>query len=230
MLAILSDVHGNLPALRAVLDHAQEIGCKRYLSLGDVTGYGAQPRECIELLHELGVPNILGNHDRYIVRNEDCSRSRIVSRVLHYQRTMLQPCHIEWLKTSRAHFVDGDRLFLHGGPQDPVDQYLYEVSRRTIPTGIQQLFAGHTHVQILADFEDCSFCNPGSVGQPRDGDWRAAYATLADNRIELHRVAYDVDQAAAAMRAAGFEPLYYENLFKGAQIGGRIDRITVHRE
>jgi predicted phosphodiesterase len=228
MLAILSDVHANLPALQAVLDHARSRGCTRYLSLGDVVGYGAQPGQCIELLQALGVTNILGNHDGYVVRNEDCPRSRHVSRILAFQRSVLRPGHVDWLRRSSNLLRDGNRLFLHGGPEDPLDQYLYDVSRATLPEGVRWLFAGHTHVQAHADFGDSCFCNPGSVGQPRDGDWRAGYATFDGDRLELHRVPYDVEQAAAAMRAAGFESFYYENLFQGAQLGGRVDRITVH--
>lgn len=228
MLVILSDVHANLPALQAVLAHARSRGCTRHLSLGDVVGYGAQPGECIELLQEHGVPNILGNHDGYVIRGEDCPRSRHVSRILAFQRSVLAPRHLDWLRQSADLLREGDRLFVHGGPEDPLDQYLYDVSRETLPEGVRWLFAGHTHVQVHAEFGNRGFCNPGSVGQPRDGDWRPGYAILDGERLELHRVPYDVDRAAAAMRAAGFESFYYENLFGGAQLGGRVDRITVH--
>ncbi|MFJ7565826.1 metallophosphoesterase family protein [Herminiimonas sp. NPDC097707] len=227
MLAILSDIHGNLPALEAVIADAKSRGCTNFLSLGDVAGYGAQPGECIDLLRELGAKNILGNHDSYITLEENCPRSRVVTQIIDYQRSVLSPAHVDWLKASVDYLRDGDRLFVHGGPEDPRDQYIYNVAREIIPAGVRWLFSGHTHVQIVVDFDDCGYCNPGSVGQPRDGDNRAAYAVLYQDKVELHRVPYDIDRAVEAMKAAGFEPFCYENLYKGAQIGGRIDSIKI---
>ncbi|MFT3848108.1 MAG: metallophosphoesterase family protein [Propionivibrio sp.] len=227
MLAILSDIHANLSALEAVLADARSRGCTRFISLGDVAGYGAQPGECIDLLQKFGVTNILGNHDSYITLNEDCPRSRVVSQIINYQRTVLTPSQIDWLRSSRDSVREDDRLFLHGGPADTRDQYLYMVSRSIVPDGVRWLFSGHTHVQVLADFRDRGYCNPGSVGQPRDGDSRAAYATFDGSKPQLHRVAYDIDRTVLAMKAAGFEPFCYENLHKGAQIGGRVDSIKI---
>lgn len=227
MIAILSDTHGNFPALQAVIADAQTHGCVRFISLGDVAGYGAQPGECMDLLAELGALNILGNHDSYITLNEDCPRSQVVTRIIDYQRSVLKPHHVTWLKKSLQQLREGNLLFVHGGPQDPRDQYLYTVSKDTVPAGVRWLFSGHTHVQALADFGGRGYCNPGSVGQPRDGDARAAYAVLNGETITLRRVPYNIDQAAAAMRRAGFEPFCYENLYCGAQIGGRIDTINI---
>jgi predicted phosphodiesterase len=227
MLAILSDIHANLPALEAVIADAESRGCSRFISLGDVVGYGAQPGECIDLLQSLKVTNILGNHDSYITLAENCPRSRMVTQIIDYQRTILSPKQVAWLCGSRTHLREDGNLFLHGGPDDPRDQYLYKVSEETVPSDVRWLFSGHTHVQIRADFNGRGYCNPGSVGQPRDGDCRAAYATLCGEALQLHRVAYDIDRAVAAMKAAGFEPFCYENLYQGAQIGGRVDSIKI---
>lgn len=230
MLAILSDIHANLPALEAVLADARSRGCTRFISLGDVAGYGAQPGECIDLLRALDVPNILGNHDSYIVLGENCPRSRVVSQIIDYQRTMLTPSQVDWLRASHDSVRENDSLFVHGGADNPRDQYLYTVSRSIVPDGIRWLFSGHTHVQVHADFGDRGYCNPGSVGQPRDGDRRAAYATLDGETLQLHRVTYDIDRTVAAMKVAGFEPFCYKNLYKGAQIGGRIDHIKIIKD
>lgn len=225
MLAILSDIHANLPALKAVIADAESCGCTRFISLGDVVGYGAQPGECIDLLQSLQVTNILGNHDSYITRNENCPRSRVVSQIIEYQRTVLTSQHVNWLRNSVDLLREDGLMFVHGGPDDHCDQYLYKVSENTVPQDVRWLFSGHTHVQIRVDFKDRGYCNPGSVGQPRDGDCRAAYATLDGDKLQLHRVVYDIERAVAAMKVAGFEPLCYENLYLGAQIGGRIDTI-----
>ncbi|WP_431821035.1 metallophosphoesterase family protein [Burkholderia sp. F1] len=227
MIAILSDIHGNFPALEAVVADARNRGCRQFLSLGDVAGYLAQPGECIDLLTSLGSLNILGNHDRYITFNEDCPRSRVVTQIINFQKSILNPDQVEWLKQSVDHHLDHGALFVHGGPDDVRDQYLYTVSEDIIPKDVRWLFSGHTHVQCLADFGKRGYCNPGSVGQPRDGDPRAAYAILAGDRVTLVRVPYDIDRTARAMKQAGFEPFCYENLYIGAQIGGRIDRIEI---
>lgn len=228
MLAILSDIHGNLPALEAVIVDAKKRGCTRFISLGDVVGYYAQPGECIDLLRSLNIPNILGNHDSYITLDENCPRSRLVSEIIQYQKGVLSTEHVAWLKASMELYRENDCMFVHGGPEDPRDQYLYSISPDVIPSGVRWLFSGHTHVQACIDFGDRGYCNPGSVGQPRDGDCRAAYAVLVGHSVTLHRVSYDIERTVHAMKQAGFEPLYYENLYIGAQIGGRIDRIRIN--
>lgn len=227
MLAILSDIHGNLAALESVVADAKARGCTRFLSLGDVVGYYSKPGECIDLLRSLGTLNILGNHDSYITLDESCPRSRVVTEIIRYQKSILSGEQVAWLRESRDMLREKDCLFVHGGPENTRDQYLYSVSAETIPEGVRLLFSGHTHVQILADFGDRAYCNPGSVGQPRDGDNRAAYAILNGGAVSLHRVTYDIQQTVDAMKSVGFEPFCYENLYHGAQIGGRVDKIKI---
>lgn len=226
MIAIISDVHSNLPALEAVIASIDALGCDRIISLGDVVGYYAQPAECIEILKSRNVTNILGNHDHYIVSGESCSRSKLVSDITEFQRNLISDVQRDWLSLSRPFLIEGSVVFLHGGWKDPVDQYLYEVSETDFPDGATTLFAGHTHVQTLLDIEGKTFCNPGSVGQPRDGDPRASFATMSSGVISLHRVEYDIDRTAEAMSKTGFPSKCYENLYIGAQIGGRIDKIV----
>ncbi|MEO6690526.1 MAG: metallophosphoesterase family protein [Dokdonella sp.] len=226
MIAILSDIHGNLSALEAVVQDALARGCTRFISLGDVAGYYAQPGECINILREHDAINIMGNHDGYLVSDTNCPRSRVVAAIIEYQKTITDESQKTWLRQSLPLLRESDRLYVHGGPSDPRDQYLYNVSERTLPADVGYLFAGHTHVQALVHFANGTFCNPGSVGQPRDGDSRAAYAVITENTISMHRVAYDIDRTVAAMRSAGFDAFYYENLYIGAQLGGRIDKIT----
>lgn len=227
MIAILSDIHGNFPALQAVINDALARGCERFISLGDVVGYYAQPGECIDLLREHDVINILGNHDVYLVKGTNCSRSKAVSIVIDHHKEIVSKSQLNWLKQSLPSLQEGASLFVHGGPKDPQDQYLYTISETIFPEGVDAIFSGHTHVQALVDFDSKIYCNPGSVGQPRDGDNRAGYASIEEGRIVLHRVSYDIDRTVAIMKSAGYEPFYYENLYKGAQIGGRIDQLKV---
>lgn len=228
MIAIISDVHGNLPALRAVIDAALKLGCIRFISLGDVVGYYAQPGECIELLRAHDAPNIMGNHDYYLASGEGCPRSQLVSRTIEFARSVINEDQIAWLKRSIPSHREMDTLYLHGGPNDPRDEYLYSISKDRIPTDVEVLFSGHTHVQKLVKFsDDKTYCNPGSVGQPRDGDSRAAFAVVNEREIVLQRVPYEIDQTIYEMQRAGFPPHFFENLRVGAQIGGRIDKVDV---
>lgn len=227
MLAILSDIHGNLPALQAVVQAARRLGCERFLSLGDVAGYYAQPGECIDLLRELGALNVMGNHDYYLVSAVDCPRSRTVAQIIAYQRSIVTADQVAWLAQSVALHVEGENCFVHGGWNDPMDEYLYRVDADTVPPRARRLFSGHTHVQTLAVFGDKTYCNPGAVGQPRDGDPRAAFAVLDGEDIRLERVEYDIARTAQAMERAGFPPHYAACLYQGAQIGGRVDRVQI---
>jgi len=226
MIAVISDIHGNLPALQAVLARIDEMGCQRIISLGDVVGYYAQPGECIDILRARGIVNILGNHDHYIVSGESCPRSKLVSDICDFQRGIILEDQRAWLGTSRRFIIEGAICFIHGGWQDPMDQYMYKVSTADFPPDVDILFAGHTHVQTLLSMSGKVFCNPGSVGQPRDGDCRAAFATISDGEIILHRVEYDIERTVSAMKQTGFPPKCYENLYLGSQIGGRVDKIV----
>jgi len=229
MLAILSDIHGNLPALKAVMEDALSRGCNRFISLGDVVSYYSQPGECIDLLRKYDFINILGNHDSYLVFDTNCPRSKAVSIIIDDHKKIVNTEQLEWLRKSKSFLRKGSTLFVHGGPEDPQDQYLYTVSSKIFPPGVDVLFSGHTHVQKLVDFHGKIYCNPGSVGQPRDGDARAAYATVKEGKIDLHRINYDIDKTVALMKSLGYEAFYYDNLYQGSQIGGRIDQIKVIR-
>jgi diadenosine tetraphosphatase ApaH/serine/threonine PP2A family protein phosphatase len=226
MLAILSDIHANLPALEAVLADIDARGISEIWCLGDVVGYNGQPNECISLLSKRGIPSLLGNHDHYIVSGQNCARSRVVAEIIEDHKKMISDENLTWLAQASDRFErDGD-LFVHGGPEDPLDQYIYTVDKKLFSKNVHRLFVGHTHVQCVLQIDDRMFCNPGSVGQPRDGDPRAAYVTLEGDEIICQRVEYDVARTISAMQARGYEPFKYENLWKGAQLGGRIDKIV----
>jgi len=228
MIGVVSDIHGNLPALRAVLKSIDALGCDRLISLGDVTGYYAEPGRCIDLLRQRDAIQLLGNHDEYLVSGSGCPRSKMVSELLKHQRKAVTDEQISFMSTLNPRFDEGEYSFVHGGWDNPLDQYLYRISADTLPDGWSCYFSGHTHVQILAEFEGKTYCNPGSVGQPRDGDSRAAFATLNGGGINLHRVEYDIDESVHAMKQAGFiEEKLWLNLYDGAQIGGRIDKVIV---
>ena len=226
MIAIVSDVHANLTALRAVLAQATALGCTRFLSLGDVVGYGPQPGECIDLLASVDARNVMGNHDAYLLGIEDCSRSRTVNEIINYHRTLVSPAQLAWLARSVASHAELDAMFVHGSYANPRDGYLYRVSERDIPIGYQSLFSGHTHVQALLHIGNRIYCNPGSVGQPRDGDPRAACAVWDGGVPSLHRVDYNVAEVVDLIAQSPLPASCGRCLIAGTRVDGTIDRVT----
>jgi predicted phosphodiesterase len=220
MLAILADIHGNFPALEAVLDRIDYLGCDRIVSLGDVAGYYAQPNECIQALRAREIPNLMGNHDHYLVTGAQCPRSRSANDCLDYQRSVVSRSNIEWLASSPLFRSFGEINMVHGGWQDPLDEYILAPEESYFEDRPGRIFlSGHTHIPAVCPFRDRTYANPGSVGQPRDGDPRAAFAILVDGQLRIERVAYDVEATGRAMQKAGFDSYYYRNLAAGTRIG-----------
>jgi predicted phosphodiesterase len=153
MIAIISDVHGNLPALESVLNAITELGCNRIISLGDVAGYYAQPGECIDTFREHDVLHLRGNHDEYLIKGTTCTRSKTVSSLIEIQRKLLSSDHLKWLAASPITYQEDDNYFVHGGWNDPIDEYLYKITESLLPNKGKRFFSGHTHVQILANLD-----------------------------------------------------------------------------
>ena len=240
---ILSDIHANLEAHQAVLEDAQG-KYDRILCLGDLVGYGADPNAIVEWTRENVMAVIRGNHDRVSVGGdpgapdgmETFNPAAQASTV--WTRNALLPenrAYLERLPRGPLPFEGLD--LLHGSPADE-DEYVVTASDAA-PLfellGAPVTFFGHTHRQggfrmsrrtvtrLAPDgtlaFEPKYFylVNPGSVGQPRDGDPRAAYALYSpeERAVEFCRVAYDVDRAAAKIRAAGLPDFLAARLHEG---------------
>ena len=221
MTAFISDVHGNFPALLAVFDELDALGIREVISLGDTAGYYPMINECVDLMRKRSVKSILGNHDHYLVNGISSDRSATVNSAIEYQRVVISAGNFSWLKNAPLFFDEPDFFAVHGGICDYLEEYT------TAPvfteSGGRALFlCGHTHMQQLSERNGKVFCNPGSVGQPRDGDPKAAFAVLYENgKIELRRTAYDIDRIADATEAAGFERRFYEGLYSGSPISRR---------
>lgn len=227
MLAILSDIHGNYPALEAVLGEIDTLGITDVISLGDVAGYYCMINECIDALSERSIPNLMGNHDFYIVSGRGCRRSSRANLCLEYQRKVINEAGRAWLAQSLSDGVRrGPLSMVHGGWIDPMDEYMDRISEDYFAGREGEVFvSGHTHVQGVWRLRTKIYCNPGSVGQPRDGDPRAAYAVWDGHKISLRRVDYDIDAICGRMVHAGFDASFFENLRKGARIGGGYSRV-----
>lgn len=208
--ALLYDVHGNLPALEAVLEDARAAGADRWLLGGDLVAFGGWPRECLEALRAL--PDavwIRGNTERWLVEREDAPAP--MDEAARWTAGQLGPDDVAALFGLPETHREGDTLFCHASPRSDMASFLPEAQEGDADLlagagDARRVVFGHTHLQFLREAEGGAvLLNPGSVGIPLDGDPRAAYALLGDDgEPELRRVAYD--QAAALEGLAGDEP------------------------
>jgi diadenosine tetraphosphatase ApaH/serine/threonine PP2A family protein phosphatase len=231
---ILSDIHGNLHALEAVLEAAPPHD--ELWNLGDMVGYGARPNEVLALLRPRANINVRGNHDR-VCSGLSSSQgfNPIAAEAAAWTLRHLTPDNLEWLREvpKGPLRASARALCAHGSPLHE-DQYIISMRDAWMPLqrmGAEIAFFGHTHVQggfslLQTDWEEDRplyaggdqpeqsildvppgtrhLINPGSVGQPRDGDWRAAFAVYDDavERVTFFRIPYDVAAAQEAIRAA----------------------------
>jgi predicted phosphodiesterase len=238
MYAVISDIHGNLEALEAVLrDLPNEV--RVVYCLGDVIGYGANPDECCNIVRESGMPTITGNHDLAVT---DLSTdldwfNPVAAAAVRWTREHLSEENAEFLRGRPRMMQSKDALFVHGSIRDP-DEYIInsisaeenlEILRSEYP-GVPICFFGHTHVKAVAPSPngpvveahtlDLSangpyLVNPGSVGQPRDGDTFASYVLAEGGRVAYRFVEYDIERAQAKIRAAGLPEMLAERLAVG---------------
>lgn len=222
-LAVISDVHGNYPALKAVLEDIDKSNIEEIICLGDVVGYYCQVNECIDLIRERGIRCLLGNHDYYMISGT-CCESKTVKMCIDYQSTIIREDNFEWLKTLRLAYDTDVISFRHGGWSDAIEQRIKVFDFNWVKDFPQKLFfSGHTHIQgVQYDGQgEKVYCNPGSVGQPRDDDPRAAYAIVnADETIELRRVEYDIDEIVNQMKLANQGDWIWKGLYTGEKVGG----------
>ncbi|MDC1327344.1 metallophosphatase family protein [Ulvibacter sp.] len=218
MIGIISDIHGNFEALKVVLAELDKKRVSKIYCLGDVVGYYSQVNECCEVLRERKIECLMGNHDWYMVSGSFCPRSQSVNDCLAYQRKLITTENFNWLKEFQLQIEFENIKMVHGGWTDPIDEYLYEPNEEYFRKVEGEIFlSGHTHKQQLHHFKNKTYCNPGSVGMPRDNDPRAAYAIIKGKDITLHRVDYNIDKVCDLMKKAGFNSYYYGGLKTGAR-------------
>jgi len=242
-VAILTDIHSNLPALEAVLAAIEEAGIERRWSLGDVVGYGAQPDECARLVSERCELSLVGNHDLAVTGEISTDVfSASAAAAVDWTRANAEASTVEYLKSLQPENTEHEVGLYHASPRDPVWEYVLAVDQARECMAEQAArvsLIGHSHVALwfsdgqgpaggggggqaeggkqidLSD--DRWLLNPGSVGQPRDGDSRAAWLELDTDewKATYHRVQYDIDAAAEAIRAAGLPELLADRLYVG---------------
>lgn len=215
-IAIISDIHGNFEALRAALNRLDSYNITDIICLGDVVGYYSQVNECCDLLRERNIPCTLGNHDWYLAGGGFCTRSKSVNDCLQYQRSIITGENKHWIESFPVQLMFEGILMVHGGWENPIDEYLNPIEEYFDRLEGRLFASGHTHIQGVYKFGEKTYCNPGSIGQPRDGDPRAAFATY-NGEFKLHRVEYDIVKVFELMNEAGFSDYYYGCLKTGAR-------------
>ena len=239
--AILTDIHANLPALEAVIAATDEAGIEKRWCLGDVVGYGAQPDDCARLVQQSCELCLVGNHDLAVTGELDTEVfSASAAAAVEWTRANCASETIEFLRGLRPDATDREVGLYHASPRDPVweyvlalDQALECMAEQSAPVSL----IGHSHValyftdggdgrpqggQAPADHrlelgEGRWLVNPGSVGQPRDGDTRAAWLELDTEAATAtyRRVEYEIDSAAEAIREAGLPEMLADRLYIG---------------
>jgi diadenosine tetraphosphatase ApaH/serine/threonine PP2A family protein phosphatase len=240
-IAIVSDIHGNRHAFDAVLDAIAEAGCEEVWCLGDLVGYGAEPDACCELAVAHCRLSLAGNHDLGVTGTLSLQEFSAGARLAaEWTRQTIEPANLDYLRGLVPLNEDEPVGLYHASPRDPVWEYVLSPLQAELCLDAQArrvCFVGHSHVALSfwradggaatgqtrrgGDELDLShgdwLLNPGSVGQPRDGDPRAAWLELdlEEWTATYHRVEYDIEGAAAAIRAARLPESLAERLSFG---------------
>jgi putative phosphoesterase len=236
-VAVVTDIHGNLPALQAALARIDELDIETVYCGGDLVGYGPRPNEVCALIQERAIPTIYGNYDYAIARDlDDCGCAYITERdqALGRQSVAWTLEHTDDLSKSFMRDLRFDLSFdlgtrgvhlVHGSPRK-VNEYLFEdkparlYERLAAAEPADVLVFGHTHKPWVHEYGGVLFVNCGSVGKPKDGDPRGVFAILEATpdgvEVTIERVAYDADAVAEEVREAGLPAEYADELLVAA--------------
>ena len=236
---VLSDIHANLTALQAVIKDAAKF--ERVFCMGDVVGYGPDPNECIEILRTLPELHVvMGNHDAALSGIIEVGNFNYdAQKALEIQTSMLSPTSQDWLELLELEKDASEIHMAHGSPRNPIWEYIfsnYIALDNFSAFSTQICLIGHTHVPTIFELrkphkirlllpeqgdlwrsEKRFILNPGSVGQPRDGNPKAAYVIYddGDETWQFRRVAYEIAEVQARMRTLGLPIRHIERLERG---------------
>ncbi|MBL7223876.1 MAG: metallophosphoesterase family protein [Candidatus Brocadiae bacterium] len=235
-VALLGDVHGNLPALEAVLADADARGCEAVWNIGDFVGYGAFPDEVVRLLRKRAAANLIGNYDQKALefKKKDAKWRKTKRRekwlAFKFAYEHLSKPSRKWLRTlpeQQRLDVAGRRILLcHGSPAS-VDEHLWletpaeRYRELAAMADADIVVCGHSHQAFVREAGRVPFINTGTVGRPDDGDPRACYAVLAlaaGVDVAHHRVPYDTGRAVAAVHEHGLPEAFAQMLLEGRSL------------
>lgn len=212
-IAVISDVHGNLPALDATLADMARRGVEGVISLGDLVGYGPHPNEVVEKYASVNITGVVGNYDIAVSREDEAEASKLLKQplsdtareIFSWTRAHTSDASREYLRKLPASLwiEEGELtfLFVHGSPEAPNEYLTPDTPEERLAellekSGADVIFAGHTHLPMMRKIGEKIVVNPGSVGRPKDGDPRASYLivdTEGGFRLEHVRVTFDVE-------------------------------------
>ncbi|MDB5130266.1 MAG: phosphodiesterase, family [Mucilaginibacter sp.] len=221
----ISDIHGNQFALERILIHAKQIGSDLIYCCGDLSGYFTGVNEIIELLKQYKVKSILGNHDAFLLGLLPISKEKPYYTAWLKTKDIVSSSSYNWLKklnaTSKYTSGNTNIELYHGGPKDLYNQYIYPSSLNNFMDFFKNsnvFVFGHTHLQFAINLSNKLFINPGSVGLPRNGDYRAHGISFNTNNNELidHRIDYDIVPALQKYQNDKFiNPIFLHNIHFG---------------
>jgi predicted phosphodiesterase len=236
--AVIADIHGNLDALDVVLADAREQKCTHYCCVGDIVGYGAYPKQCLDIVRKMNMPCVKGNHDEYCSSEEELDGfNPHAAEAVLWTRKQLSDDDRRWLRELKYIRLVASFAMVHATLDQP-DRWGYVFDKLMAAASFTYqntsvCFFGHTHVPV-AFIRDAVvrggtyskfkveagrkyFVNVGSVGQPRDNNPKAAYVIydLNEGSIELRRLDYDIAKAQRAILDAGLPPRLAERLSFG---------------
>lgn len=243
-LAIISDIHSNFEALKSVLPQIDQDGVDAILNLGDIVGYNASPNECLELLQEKPVVSLAGNHDLALLEVSRAQNFNIIAyQALLWSREQVKPEYLDFFRSLPITREGKGFIACHGTPTSTDAYVVFHFQGKRVFNYLRHLpdmrvcFFGHTHRRALwyrdvrgkialmpsrpyemrLDRSCLYLINPGSVGQPRDGNPEAAYAIFDDEEFSIHfkSVPYDVKTAQRRILKAGLPEYLAERLAQG---------------
>ena len=223
-VAVITDIHGNLPALQAALGRIEELGIERVYCGGDLVGYGPHPNEVCALIAEREIPTIYGGCAYVTAHDRELGQLSVEWTLAHTDQASK-----DWMRElpfdMRFDLGEYTAHLVHGSPRK-VNEYLFEdkpprlYERLAAAEDADALVFGHTHKPWVHDYGGVRFINCGSVGKPKDGDPRGAFAVLTGTRdgiaAQIERVGYDAQAVAAQVREAGLPGEYADKLLIAA--------------
>src|SRR5688572_5455912 len=236
--AIIADIHGNLEAFQTVLDDIKEQNCTHIACLGDVVGYGANPKECLDAVRAMNIPVVKGNHDEMCSVEEEMEGfNPAAAEAVLWTRQQLTEDDKQWLRDLKFMRLVANFTIVHA-TLDVQQRWGYRFDQLAAAASFTYqhtavCFFGHTHVPVAFIRDSVVrggtyskfkvqpgrkyFVNVGSIGQPRDGNPKAAYVVydMNEGSIELRRLDYDIAKAQAKIRAAGLPDRLADRLSLG---------------
>jgi len=222
-LAIVADIHSNLQALKAVMRDIEREEIDQVVCAGDIVGYGANPNECCHLVGDAAAHAVLGNHEISALTKDTTGMNPHAAAASRWTAAALEEGSRKFLRSLAivSKFEAGDmKVAMYHGSVGSAIEYVYEddINEDIVrSSGGDLLILGHTHMPYVKSFGSMMATNPGSVGQPRDGDSRASFAILDTDRRSclVKRTDYDIGGASEAILAAGLPRLLADRLFHG---------------